>query len=274
MARVLILSSYVASSRVGGGAQALALARLGIEPILAPTVLFGRHPGHGPPGGGAVDAETFEAMIGAVEAQGLFGDLDAVITGHFSTPEQVAIAADTLDRVRAAAPGARQIIDPVMGDEGTGLYVNEAVAQAVATQLVPRADVVAPNAWELERLAAAPVADAASAVAAARALGKPVMVSSIRAAGEIGVVYADGAEAWLASHAAAATAPKGTGDLLTALFAAAILGRFPPAAALELAVSGIADALAIADGLDELPIAALPVMLVASPRIRLAPIHG
>ena len=84
MARVLILSSYVAASRVGGGAQALALARLGIEPILVPTVLFGRHPGHGPPGGAAIEPEVFEAMLGGVEAQGLFGGgLDAAITGHF-----------------------------------------------------------------------------------------------------------------------------------------------------------------------------------------------
>ncbi len=167
MARVLILSSYVASSRVGGGAQALALARLGIEPILVPTVLFGRHPGHGPPGGGAVDAETFEAMIGGIEAQGLFGQLDAVITGHFSTPEQIAIAADALGRVKTAAPGARLIVDPIMGDADKGLYVREAVAEAVASLLVMCADIVAPNAWELARLSGRPVTDAASAVAAA-----------------------------------------------------------------------------------------------------------
>ena len=120
MARVLILSSLVAASRVGGGAQALALARLAIEPILVPTVLFGRHPGHGPPGGAAVDAATFEAMIGGVEAQGLFAKLDAVITGHFSSPEQVAIAADTLGRVKSAAPAAQLIVDPIMGDNGPG----------------------------------------------------------------------------------------------------------------------------------------------------------
>ena len=62
MSTVLILSSYVAASRVGGGAQALAFARLGIEPILVPTVTFGRHPGWGPPGGGPVTAETMQAI--------------------------------------------------------------------------------------------------------------------------------------------------------------------------------------------------------------------
>ena len=274
MARVLILSSYVASSRVGGGAQALALARLGIEPILIPTVLFGRHPGHGPPGGGAVNAATFEAMIGGVEAQGLFAHLDAVITGYFSSPEQVAVAADALGRVRAAAPSARLIVDPIMGDEAKGLYVKDAVAEAIATLLVARADIVAPNAWELGRLTGSEVSDPASGVAAARRLGKPVVVSSIRAGGAIGVVYAADGDAWFASHPATTAAPNGTGDLLTALFAAASLGQFPPAAALELAVSGVAEAVVLAGGMDELPIAALPVMLVASPRVRLAPLHG
>ena len=54
-----------------------------------------------------MDAETFAAMLGAIEAQGLFGRLDAVITGHFSSPEQVAIAADVLGRVKAAGPRRR-----------------------------------------------------------------------------------------------------------------------------------------------------------------------
>jgi pyridoxine kinase len=269
MARVLIFSSYVASSRVGGGAQALAFARLGIEPILVPTVLFGRHPGRGAPGGGAVDAETFESMIAGIEAQGLFGRLDAVITGHFSMPEQVAIAADALGRVKTAAPGARLIVDPIMGDADKGLYVKEAVAEAVASLLVLCADVVAPNAWELARLSGRPVSDAASAVAAARVLEKPVMVSSIRSGDEIGAVLADGDGAWLASHPAAPVAPKGTGDLLTVLYAAALLGGYAGPDALGLAVGGVADAVDEAGALDELPLAAFPTTLGASPFVSL-----
>jgi pyridoxine kinase len=274
MARVLILSSYVASSRVGGGAQALALARLGIEPILIPTVLFGRHPGHGAPGGGAVDAETFEAMLGGVEAQGLFGQLDAVITGHFSAPEQVAIAADALGNVRAAAPNARLIVDPVMGDEGKGLYVKEAVAEALILRLAPLADVLAPNAWELARLTGLPVTDPHSALVAARRLGRPVMASSIHCGDEIGVLYVEGEDAWLAVHAPVQDAPKGTGDLLTALFTAALIGRFSGADALGLAVGGVADAVDEAAGLDELPLTALPTSLGASPFVTVEAVDG
>jgi pyridoxine kinase len=273
MARVLILSSLVAASRVGGGAQALALARLALEPILVPTVLFGRHPGYGPPGGAPVDAQIFEAMIAGVEAQGLFAQLDAVITGHFSTPEQVAIAADTLGRIRLAAPKARLIVDPIMGDDGR-LYVKEAVADAITALLAPLADIIAPNAWELARLTGRAVSDPLSAVAAARSLGRPVMVSSIWSGGEIGAAYVDGEEAWLASHTPAQAVPKGTGDLLTVLFVAGLLGHYPPPAALELAVGGVAEAVAATDGRDELPITALPTVIAPSSRVRLAPIHG
>ena len=274
MARVLILSSYVAASRVGGGAQALALAKLGIEPILVPTVLFGRHPGHGPPGGEAVDPEVFEAMLGGVEAQGLFGGLDAAITGHFSSAEQVAIAAEALTRVKRASPGARVIVDPIMGDADKGLYVREPVAEALAAELVPDADIVAPNAWELARLSGRPVDNPASAVAAARALGRPTLVSSLADAGGIGVAYIDTREAWLAVHPRRRTAPKGTGDLLTALFAAALIQQRPPAEALQLAVGAVADAVEVAAAVDELPIDALPTALTPSPLVTLRRLDG
>jgi pyridoxine kinase len=273
MPRVLILSSFVAASRVGGGAQALALARLGIEPILAPTVLFGRHPGHGPPGGGAVAAETFGAMLGGIEALGVFGQLDAVITGYFATAEQVAIAADALLRVRTAAPTARIVVDPVMGDDETGLYVNDAAAVAIAERLVPLADLVCPNAWELGRLAGPAVTDAASAARAARRLGRAALVSSIASGDEIGVVYADHETGWLASHPRAAAAPKGVGDLLTAYFAAALIGGLAAPDALAAAVGSLADIVAGAGG-DDPAIEALSTRLAPSPRVRLEALHA
>jgi pyridoxine kinase len=274
MARVLILSSYVAASRVGGGAQALALARLGIEPVLVPTVLFGRHPGHGAPGGEAVAPKVFEAMLGAIEAQGAFGGLDAAITGYFSSAEQIAIAAEALTRAKRASPRAQIIVDPIMGDADKGLYVREPVAEALAVELVPDADVLAPNAWELARLSGRAVDDAASAVAAARELGRPVLVSSLATEAGIGVAYIEAGGAWLAVHARRRSAPKGTGDLLTAVFAAALVQGRTPFEALELAVGVVAEAVEDAANLDELPISALPTALAPSPRVTLRRLDG
>jgi pyridoxine kinase len=274
MARVLILSSFVAASRVGGGAQALTLARLGIEPVLVPTVLFGRHPGHGPPGGGPVAPDTFEAMLRGVAAQGHFRGLDAVITGHFSSAEQVAVAAETLARVKAASPGAWLVVDPIMGDDETGLYVREPVAEAIAAELVRVADILAPNAWELGRLAGQAVQSPASALAAARALGRDVLASSIREDGVIGALYAGGGSAVLATHAISTAAPKGTGDLLTAVFVAALVRRRSGPDALEIAVGAVAEGVAMAAGRNELPLEALPTALAPSPRVSLRRLDG
>ena len=70
MPHVLILSSLVAGSRVGGRVAVSALEARGIDTVFVPTVLLGRHPGHGAPGGGAVPAEQFGSMLEGVAAHG------------------------------------------------------------------------------------------------------------------------------------------------------------------------------------------------------------
>ena len=273
MPLALLLSSHVAASRVGAQVQAMALSQFRIDPVEVPTVLFGRHPGWGAPGGAAVAAEVFAGMLEGVEAQGLFGLTDLLLTGYFASAEQVRIAALTIDKVRAAsrngAYAARPlvIVDPIMGDTAKGLYIRADVAEAIARELLPLADVVAPNAWELERLTGVTVTDAASAVEAARRLGKPTLVSSIDCGDEIGVVYAAPEGAWLASHRRLATAPSGTGDLLTALFAARLLEPATAPERLSMAVGGVALAVEAADMWDapELPVVALGPRLKDEP---------
>lgn len=267
--RALIVSSFVALSRVGGYAQALALAGLGVDAALVPTVLFGRHPGWGAPGGGAVGREAFEGVLGGIEAQGGLDGLDLILTGYFATAEQVEAAAAAIDRARAGAGLAPLVVvDPILGDDGPGLYVRPEVAEAVARALVPRADLLRPNRWELERLAGRPVPNAQAAVAAAREIDKPALVSSLPGgADRIGNLYVDERAAWLALHARAASAPNGTGDLLTALFAAATLEGLPPPSAMLRAVGGVLEAVevAAAQGLSELQTAGMTERFV-SPR--------
>ena len=277
MPSALILSSHVAGSRVGGAVQSLALAELKIDPVHVPTVLYGRHPGWGAPGGGAVPIETFEGMLDGIDANGLFERFDLVITGYFASAAQVRAAARAIDAVRAAPrdPEAKKpliIVDPIMGDAGKGLYVLAEVAQAIASDLAPRADYVTPNAWELERLTGASARDPLSAVSAARLLGRPTLVSSVARGKEIGVVYADKTQAWLAAHARAKNAPSGSGDLLTALFAAALVEGQPVSYALARAVGGVAETIAAAGMWEspELPVVAMgPKIRIASPSVRI-----
>ena len=75
-------------------------------------------------------------------------------------------------------------------------------------------------------------------------------------------------------HARRRTAPKGTGDLLTAMFVAALVQGRAPSKALELAVGAVAEAVEDAAAVDELPISALPTALAASPRVTLKRLDG
>jgi pyridoxine kinase len=278
MPLALIISSHVAGSRVGGSAQAAALAQFRIDSMVVPTVLYGRHPGWGVPGGAPVPIEVLEGMLDGMEANGLFGLTDVVITGYFATAAQVRAAARAIDAVRAAPrEGAASrkptiLIDPTMGDAGKGLYVAVEVAEAIAAELIPRADVVACNAWELQRLTGSDARDPQAAVRAARLLAKPTIVSSVQRGSEIGVVYADRKEAWLAAHAKAERSPSGTGDLLTALYAASILEGQTLSYGLARAVGGVAETVTAANiwNAPELPIVAMAARIKqTSPTVRI-----
>ncbi|WP_430422761.1 PfkB family carbohydrate kinase [Phenylobacterium sp.] len=232
----LILSSFVAASRIGGAAQQYVLAAHKIDPVLAPTVMFGRTPARG--GKGEItQPDVFRRMLGDIEADALFGMVDLIITGHFSDPEQVEIAAGVIERVRDAERtgqngGAKRplvIVDPILGDAPKGLYVKYEVAEQVEERLVPLADWITPNLWELGFLTDRPVETLAQARDAARALGRPALITSAPAdPGEIGLLYVDADQAVLFAHPRQESAPNGTGDLVTASFGAGLVEGLAP----------------------------------------------
>ncbi len=132
---------------------------------------------------------------------------------------------EMVERVKAANPAAVFVCDPVLGDEGK-LFVSESIADAVINGLVPRADWLAPNAFELGLMTGKAIDDVQAARDAARRFGKPVLVSSLRTATGIGVLYTAPLGDWFCETPRLPRAPKGTGDLLTALFVARrVLGR-------------------------------------------------
>ncbi len=243
MPLALILSSFVAASRIGGAAQQYVLAAHKIDPVLAPTVMFGRTPARG--GKGEVtQPDVFRRMLGDIEADALFGMVDLIITGHFSDPEQVEIAAGVIERVRhadrndavAATGRPLVIVDPILGDAPKGLYVKYEVAEQVEKRLVPLADWITPNLWELGFLTDRTVETAAQARDAARALGRPALITSAPAGpGEIGLLYVDADEALLFAHPRLESAPNGTGDLVTASFGAGLVEGLKPRVAAERA---------------------------------------
>ncbi|WP_429911857.1 PfkB family carbohydrate kinase [Glycocaulis sp.] len=220
---IIILSSLVAGSRVGGGVGAAVLTRAGYTPEHVPTVIFGRHPGLGAPGGGAVPDGVFQGALDGLLAHGAHSRARAILTGYFASAEQVRAAAVFIQAAKTANPDIFVLVDPICGDgiaDGTadGLYVRRETAEAIAARLVPLADLITPNAFELAFLTGRPVTDTASARSAANTLARPVLVTSVpEGADRLAVLLTDGRTSCSAAVERLEGVPHGTGDLLAAL---------------------------------------------------------
>jgi pyridoxine kinase len=237
---VLSIHSQVAGARVGNSVAAFAMERLGVRVFQAPTVLLGRRPDHGPPGGGPVDAETLAGLIDGLAGDDLLCEIDAVLSGYVGAPEQVAVILDAVDRVKAANPKAVFVCDPVLGDDGK-LFVKDAIAEAVLNGLWPHADWLTPNIFELGLIAGRTLDSLPLAREAARRIGKPVLCSSIRTALGLGNLLAAPTGDWFCETPRLPRAPKGAGDLLTALYVGRRIRGDALAIALEGATGGVYD---------------------------------
>lgn len=220
---IIILSSLVAGSRVGGGVSAAVLTRAGFTPEHVPTVLFGRHPGLGAPGGGAVPDALFAGALDGLIAHGSHTRARAILTGYFASAEQVRAAAAFIQTAKAANPDLFVLVDPICGDgladgSADGLYVKRETAEAIAARLVPLADLITPNAFELAFLTGQAITDTASATRASTGLGRPVLVTSVPDGPDrLAVLLAEGHDTCSARTDRLDGVPHGTGDLLAAL---------------------------------------------------------
>lgn len=257
MGRVLAISSQVARGHVGLSAIVPALQGLGHEVVALPTVLLSNHPGHGAFAGEQVAPVLLARMLDALDANGWFGEIDAVITGYLPSADHVRFAVEAIGRVKARTGGVRVLVDPVLGDEDTGLYIDAGASVAIRDDLVCLADVITPNAFELAWLTGVEIESVTDAVTAAMML-TPVAVVATSVEAVSGVlenilVLPEGLAA-RCQITRRDRVPKGTGDFLAGLYLGHELrlgvARAPDA--LGLAVMGVDAVVGASLGRDEL----------------------
>lgn len=249
--KIVSLQSAVAYGHVGNSAALLPLQRLGHEVWPIDTVQFSNHPGHGGFAGMRLPAAHLTAMVEGLAAVGALDRCDGLLTGYLGEAATVEAARLAAGLIRARRPDALYLCDPVMGDAPRGLYVDPALPEAFRARLLPLADIVTPNRFELECLSGRAVGGLADAAAAARSLlggaGRPgprlVLVTGLEDEdGEGLVVLAATAErVWQVAtpRLAFSPEPSGTGDLLAALLFGRLLSGYLVPEALDLAVSGL-----------------------------------
>ncbi|VVT31498.1 pyridoxal kinase PdxY [Hoeflea alexandrii] len=243
---VIVISSHVVRGSVGNRAAVFALETLGFPVWALPTIVLPWHPGHSratrivPPGA------DFSALIDDLCSSPWLGEVGGVLSGYLGDAGQAADVARLVGAVRRANPDALYMCDPVIGDTG-GLYVPEAVATAIASELVPIADIATPNVHELAWLSGAPIGDSASMTAAAETLGPArVLVTSALAmmAGSTGNLLVSGGQSVMAEHRLIPNAPNGLGDLMSATFLARLLEGVAEEKALQMATGSVFEILA------------------------------
>jgi pyridoxine kinase len=235
--RILSIQSSVAYGHVGNSAATFPLQRLGHEVWPVNTVQFSNHTGYGSWRGIVADPAVIAEVIEGIADRGVLGQVDAVLTGYQGSPGVAAVVLSTVTRVRALNPAAVYCCDPVMGDVGRGMFVLPGVPELIRTTVLPAADVVTPNAFELAYLADGGDPGSVStagirsidgllaAVERVRAAGPhTVLVTSVHADGvgtdEIGMLAVDPSGAFLVRTPRLPLDVNGAGDVTAALFLA------------------------------------------------------
>lgn len=218
---ILSIQSEVVYGHVGQGAARFALQRLGHEVWALPTVLLSSHAGYPRVEGETVPAARLAQLVEGLHANGWLAKCDAVLSGYLGQAEQALVIADAVARIKHANARALYCLDPVLGDNGRA-YAKPGVAEAIARTLLPLADIVTPNAFELVQLAGLAVRDVGEALAATRRLGRPLVAATSVPDGpeRIGVLATSAAASCFVSTPHLPNLPHGAGDLFAALLLA------------------------------------------------------
>ncbi len=277
MKTALIISSFVSASLVGATTSAFCLRRLGIESIILPTTLFGRHPGWGLPGGEITPPELLFDMSKGVLAQDIH--FDAVLTGYMGHTAHIDLASDLITLLRKKNPELTVLVDPVMGDHGK-LYVSHEIAAHLKSQLMPVADYITPNLWEMQFLTdtnANSLGDIGEA--ALEKLPCPSIITSLpiedKLKGtQIGAMFtnkkAKPQNVWV-KHEKFAKVPNGGGDMIAGLFLAHILNGKTAHDSLARSVATVFDILSMTqkNNIAELPLITHQDAMINAPALKL-----
>ena len=250
--KILSIQSAVAYGHVGNSAAVFPLQRIGVEVLPVYTVTFSNHTGYGAWRGPLISPDDVREVITGIEERGVLGQVDAVLSGYQGSEGIGDVIVDAVARVKAANPNAVYACDPVMGNAKSGCFVAPAIPDLLRDRVVPVADIITPNQFELGFLTgtAPDTLDSTLASAdAARALGpRTVLVTSVERpdspADTIETLAVDDSGAWLVQTPRLPMKANGSGDVTAALFTAHYLRTGDAELALRKTVSSVYDLLA------------------------------
>lgn len=231
MKNILSIQSLVAYGHAGNSAALFPLQRLGFDVWPVITVHFSNHTGYGEARGPLLTSSDIAEVIRGVEDRGALDRCDAVLSGYQGAEEVGSVILDAVRNVKGRNPDAIYFCDPVMGDVGRGFFVRPGIPEFMRDKVVPAADVITPNQFELAFLAGTETKTLDEVVEAAdfvRSTGPGVvLVTSViteeTPEDSLDMVAVSDEGAWIVRTPRLPINPPGAGDLTSAVFLANVL---------------------------------------------------
>ena len=250
---VLSIQSAVAYGHVGNSAAVFPMQRLGVEVWPVHTVNFSNHTGYGEWRGPVLPADDVRAVLRGVAERGAYAEVDAVLSGYQGGSDIGAVILEAVDAVKAANPAAIYACDPVMGNATSGCFVHPDIPVLLRDQVVPRADLITPNQFELGYLTGTEphtLEETLASVDLARTMGpSTVLVTSLLRPDvpddRLEMLAVHGDAAWLVTTPRLPLKANGSGDVTAALFTTHLLGSGSAKDALERTASSVFDLLSL-----------------------------
>lgn len=148
--KTIVIHSKVAYGYVGSNTTSLVLQLAGQDVISVPTVVLSNRYGLPTVGGGLLPETLFQDVLDGILKLNILDEVSTILTGYIGSAELVKRTALFITQIKKSHPDIVYVCDPVMGDQPQGLYVNQEVPNAMVQYLLPLADVLTPNQFEME----------------------------------------------------------------------------------------------------------------------------
>lgn len=174
---VLSVQSRVVAGYAGNSAAVFCLQRAGVECWGLDTLQFSNHTGYAGFAGRVFQTDQLRTVYDGLKKYVGLKKCRAVLSGYLGKKETGSLVLHIADEVRGQNPSAVYCCDPVLGDDGE-IYVTPDIPAFMREKVLPAADIITPNRFELSVLSQRSADGEDEIIAAARSLlkkGRPAV---------------------------------------------------------------------------------------------------